>query len=111
MMASSVEVQYDRFEEIRQRLGDTLAALVETTSEEIVAEIKASDHLPKGAPVTVTRGAKTNTIKVGDRRRFFVGFVEYGTIHQTARPFVTPIAESNRARFEGEARRIEPKLA
>jgi hypothetical protein len=43
-------------------------------------------------------------------KRFYTGFVEYGTVFQRAQPFVTPAAERHRDTFINKAKRLESKL-
>ena len=58
------------------------------------------------ASIAGTRGR----VEITGTPASYGGLVEYGTVLQSARPFMRPAAESQEAAFEAEARAVGPAL-
>jgi HK97 gp10 family phage protein len=78
----------------------------ETTSEieqDIKAEIWSSD-----IPVNVTEEKELlSFVRVGNRNRFYSGFLEFGTAQQPPQPVVVPAGERQERPFRSRAAHLE----
>lgn len=106
-----LEVRYNRLAEAKLKLQEDAREAVEEASSEIEQSIRrdiADTKLPVRREVVQT-GFRAQ-IRVGNRRRFYPAFLEYGTSTAPARPFATPAADAARPAFMARMRRILRKL-
>jgi HK97 gp10 family phage protein len=106
---SRTEVKYSHLPSMPAQVADAADAIVEAAANQVLAQIRATAPV-KGMPVTLKRGRKSITVVVGSSRVFYAGFVEYGTVDQAARPFVTPSAEAHKQQFLSDMRHLESRL-
>lgn len=67
------------------RIRDTARVLVPVGAP--TTHIRSTIRVRKGPSVGIQR-----EVVAGSRKAFYSGFVEYGTVHLAARPFMTPAA-------------------
>ena len=106
-MSITVKVSLNRFGALSSQLRQGVDAIVQTTAAAIEGDAK------QRAPVDT--GFLRNSIqtrKVGEAEAMVeVGasygvHQEYGTVHQTGTPFLTPAAEAQRAPFEARLKQV-----
>lgn len=106
-----LEVRYNRLAQAKEKLQEDARDAVEETSAAIEQTIRsaiADTKLPVRRDV-VQSGFRAQ-IRVGNTRRFYPAFLEYGTRQRPARPFATPAAEAERPEFVARMRRIIRRL-
>lgn len=106
---SGVQVIFSKFPKVSPEVNQACEDITEETANAIVAKIKATTP-NKDIPVTLKRDGDSRTVVVGSARTFWAGFMEYGTVDQAARPFVTPAAEAEREGFMSRMRGLERRL-
>jgi HK97 gp10 family phage protein len=86
-----------------------LLAYLDDLGRKIVAEIKARCPSVTGALRASVRHEVMQTAKgvellihIGDTTAHYAGFVEYGTAHEEAKPFVRPVINAHRAAIPAE---------
>lgn len=94
------------FEKMAEKILTDAATAVTDSAAAIETEIKGRIW-DKKIPVRTRLTSKFQAhVVVGSRKRFYAGFNEYGTIHQSPKPVVRPAAEHEGARFIRQAKSV-----
>lgn len=95
--------------EIAAKMDPALNDIAKQTAEAVASVIRS--RLMTGASVDVDRGDDGYVVGVGDKHAdFYIGFIEYGTVFQPARPVVTPAAEAESDNYVRKARNLEDRI-
>jgi hypothetical protein len=106
-----VVVNYNRLNDASEKLRAEVRDIIEDTSSEIEQQIRngfADTKLPVRRDVVA--GGFRAQIRVGNTRRFYPAFLEYGHRGVPAKPVATPAAEAARPEFNSRMRRILRRL-
>jgi|SRR5215207_11446159 len=91
-MADNVIIRMDKFKEVQRKFPEAIDAALREGAQEI--KQKGDSRKPSQIPSFITKEKTGYIVGWGSRKFFFAPFVEFGTVFQRARPFVTPAAES-----------------
>lgn len=100
-----IEFKKDNTAKARALIRDELEKLADEESSAIMMEAKTRAPYSK---VGITKRQRSNRYEVvaGSRKRFWAGFVEWGTAQQPAQPFMTPAAEHAQQRISSRMRSL-----
>lgn len=105
-MASEARLVWSRIPAIAKIYDERAKELVDETAQEIATDVRSRwAHL--SLPIRVRGSGKNRQVVAGSTKRFYAGFVEFGTEFQSAQPAMTPAAEAHRASFVASADRLE----
>lgn len=108
MTDTSLVIRLDRFNEIKRKFPEEIDRILKEGSEEISS--RADSQAPGKVPVKARKTKGGYEVAAGSSKYFFGGFVEFGTVFQVARPFMTPAAESVFPRLIRQMHRLERVL-
>jgi HK97 gp10 family phage protein len=97
----TARVVSNRFPALSRKLRRDLSDAIEDLAQDIARDAKAGCPSKRvSGTITVRRRSDLGrSVIAGDKgRAFHAGFLEYGTIDQGPRPFMTPAAEAGRVR-------------
>ena len=101
----------DKFEQLRQRMPNKANAIVDKHTDSTVDLMRQLSPVDTGAMrdsiEKVSLGPLTLGIRIGVP--YFI-FVEFGTIHQEAQPFISPAVESGRRGYLEELKQALKEL-
>ena len=93
----------------RKGTRTALHAYLDDLGRQLVAEMKARCPAVTGALRASIRHEVKETpqglkllFHIGDEVAYYAGFVEYGTAHEAAEPFVRPVVNAHRASIPAE---------
>lgn len=117
---------FNNFEEIAKKLRKATSEIVRKTALDIEAgaKLKApvdTGYLKNSIYASTAQGSDYSTglpeVKPANDQEAIVGvgaeygqYVEYGTVHMAAQPFLTPAVEANRQAFIDAMSHLESKL-
>jgi hypothetical protein len=109
MGKSSVAIKGNHFPEFARHSKKFGAELVADTANEIEAAVKAkwaSTKLPISMRTPSAGGKILAEVVAGSRKRFYAGFLEFGTVGQAPNPAMTGAAENARPGFLARAQAL-----
>lgn len=110
-MKPELEIVKDNTNLIGNLVKSHLQELADEEASKIQAEAKAKAPYAKIGNVRKRTMKNGYVVAAGSRKRFWAGFVEWGTKDQPAQPFMTPAAESARQRIEIKLKSLARDLA
>jgi len=109
MSRTTVQIQFDHFKEINETWNSRLGLVIQKTANDLGGLIKTSIEqqgmVDTGAYLNSWFGEKTGDLEAivySDKE--YGPYLEYGTVHMTDRPHVTPAAEGLEGPFAAAAK-------
>ena len=100
-MSSTIRIEFNRFPEIAAKLPIEASAVVRKTAYDVEGAAKQIVPVDTGAlknSISTTMDSDLSATVAPATE--YAAFVEFGTRHMGAQPYMTPAAEANRGPFE-----------
>lgn len=109
MTQSGCRVLQDDMAAIAARIDPSLNGYAKQAAEAVASVVRS--RLANGASVDVEPTSDGYEVGIGDKHAdFYIGFIEYGTAFQPAKPVVTPAAEAERDNYVRRANNLEDDI-